>query len=177
MTRQRTLADHKEEVLRLYLREEMSTLQVGASLGFSHNSVGKFLKRHGVVLRGPGLVGAKNPHFVDGQSSIRYRKMVALVACTKCGSTKNLGRHHMDGNHANNTIKNLEVLCATCHAKHHWDTDRARERLGAMCKRGHDLAQQKRVKDGKGYGGCRECHKIRVAAYKKRKKLAAKELI
>lgn len=107
----------------------------------------------------------------------RQRTLADHKEEVKCGSTKNLGRHHMDGNHANNTIKNLEVLCATCHAKHHWDTDRARERLGAMCKRGHDLTQQKRVKDGKGYGGCRECHKIRVAAYKKRKKLAAKELI
>lgn len=27
--------------------------------------------------------------------------------------------HHKDGNHSNNTLINLEILCANCHTKEH----------------------------------------------------------
>lgn len=40
--------------------------------------------------------------------------------CNKCGKTKGqIDVHHKDGNHSNNDINNLEVLCASCHAKLH----------------------------------------------------------
>jgi hypothetical protein len=38
-------------------------------------------------------------------------------ACIKCGNSLEHGfhRHHKDGNPANNSIVNLELLCAECH--------------------------------------------------------------
>jgi hypothetical protein len=38
-------------------------------------------------------------------------------ACTRCGASLQHGfhRHHRDGNPANNTITNLELLCPSCH--------------------------------------------------------------
>ena len=37
--------------------------------------------------------------------------------CSKCSNSLEHGfhRHHKDGNHANNKIDNLELLCAECH--------------------------------------------------------------
>jgi 5-methylcytosine-specific restriction endonuclease McrA len=37
--------------------------------------------------------------------------------CSSCGAEKGLIVHHLDGNHANNALENLEVLCRSCHAR------------------------------------------------------------
>ena len=39
--------------------------------------------------------------------------------CVECGSTENLGIHHIDGNHENNEASNLQWMCVSCHAKLH----------------------------------------------------------
>jgi hypothetical protein len=35
--------------------------------------------------------------------------------CIKCGSWKNLDRHHRDGNTLNNKKSNVQILCRKCH--------------------------------------------------------------
>jgi hypothetical protein len=51
----------------------------------------------------------------------RYRKYqnIKTDTCEKCGfKAANLCQmdiHHIDGNHSNNDIKNLQTLCACCH--------------------------------------------------------------
>lgn len=48
-----------------------------------------------------------------------------LDYCEECGSPgPYLGVHHKDGNRQNNEKENLETLCASCHAKLHWQTTR-----------------------------------------------------
>lgn len=48
-----------------------------------------------------------------------YKKM----KCEICGITKWMGKeitmhlHHIDGNHTNNNLKNLQVLCPNCHSQ------------------------------------------------------------
>lgn len=39
--------------------------------------------------------------------------------CVKCGY-KFLEIHHIDGNPANDSIENLEVICKLCHIEKHW---------------------------------------------------------
>lgn len=47
-----------------------------------------------------------------------YRKYVTEV-CARCGFVPEhvcqLDVDHIDGNHSNNTIENLQTLCANCH--------------------------------------------------------------
>lgn len=40
-------------------------------------------------------------------------------SCENCGSTRYLAAHHIDGNWKNNSPKNIQTLCAKCHAHHH----------------------------------------------------------
>jgi hypothetical protein len=38
-------------------------------------------------------------------------------ACAYCGSTQNVGVHHVDGNEDNTTRRNLKFACKSCNAK------------------------------------------------------------
>lgn len=48
-----------------------------------------------------------------------YRNLVDIKECSFCGSVKNIVVHHIDENRKNNNVKNLKVLCASCHTKLH----------------------------------------------------------
>lgn len=62
-----------------------------------------------------------------------YRKLVSdsgkLTECLRCGYNNKqvLEVHHKDRNRSNNSMENLEVLCANCHKLEH-DIDRRRKR-------------------------------------------------
>ena len=62
-----------------------------------------------------------------GTSKTRYRDYALREygsKCQKCGYDKNpaaLTVHHKDRNRSNNSMDNLEVLCANCHAIEHYE--------------------------------------------------------
>jgi len=58
----------------------------------------------------------------------RARHTIEAKQCERCGKIGiknetsghwNLDIHHKDGNPLNNSLENLEVLCRSCHEKHH----------------------------------------------------------
>mgnify|MGYP000873039576 CR=1 FL=1 len=55
----------------------------------------------------------------------RYYRRIAFEAhgqvCARCGAVppKRIVVHHRDEDRRNNDLSNLEVLCMTCHLKHH----------------------------------------------------------
>lgn len=68
--------------------------------------------------------GTANGNYVSGLSSYRHIALkVYGCKCNRCGYSENEAAivvHHKDHNRDNNSIENLEVLCANCHAIHHW---------------------------------------------------------
>jgi len=56
--------------------------------------------------------------YKDGGRIIRLYRSSLKSSCEICGFTgekKQLDIHHLDGNHKNNTPKNLQTVCANCH--------------------------------------------------------------
>lgn len=57
-------------------------------------------------------------------SSYRTRALQNLpLKCARCGYDESivaLAVHHKDGNHGNNALSNLQLLCMNCHAIEHW---------------------------------------------------------
>jgi hypothetical protein len=60
----------------------------------------------------------------NGKHSYRVRAINAYGnKCNRCGYDENSAAivvHHIDWNHNNTKLSNLEVLCANCHAIEHW---------------------------------------------------------
>jgi hypothetical protein len=58
--------------------------------------------------------GGKSSGFIQSEC----KKLRNLDKCDICGNIGNL-YHHKDGNRQNNVLKNIMVLCFSCHAKIH----------------------------------------------------------
>lgn len=72
--------------------------------------------------------------------------------CELCGYTENLELHHIDGNHYNNKLENLQILCPNCHSK----TDNYR---GRNSNKNTTPLQVKRKNSKSHYCICKNCGK------------------
>src|SRR5262245_14412993 len=62
----------------------------------------------------------------DGASDPReYRRVVSKDSCARCEGTDHLAIHHLNYDHYDDRVENLQVLCRSCHASVHkkayWD--------------------------------------------------------
>ena len=99
----------------------------------------------------------KNGQWKGGTSNDYYRRLAKEnfnQECSICKAIEKLGVHHIDGNHKNNQLINLIILCNKCHCIEHkkmrgwsWSKEYSECR---MCKR----TSLKHA--GKGY--CKTCY-------------------
>lgn len=68
--------------------------------------------------------GTNNGNFISGTTTYREKALKKYGAiCNRCGYSDNIAAivvHHIDHNRENSADSNLEVLCANCHAIHHY---------------------------------------------------------
>lgn len=73
---------------------------------------------------GGNQLAENNPNYKNGigdyseRGLSHYRRI-----CNRCSSEENLLVHHIDEDRTNNNLSNLEVLCKSCHQKHHLKRD------------------------------------------------------
>lgn len=90
----------------------------------------------------------ENHYLWKGGLSLRpYRDLVEKDLCAHCGSIEQLLIHHINGNHYDNEIDNLQVLCSPCHSSMHktefWELVRAGERPIPPAPKGSKNGQSK----------------------------------
>jgi len=64
----------------------------------------------------------KNPFWKGGTSPAYFRRLAReniIQKCSICLSIKRLEVHHIDQDRKNNSLKNLVILCKSCHSKIH----------------------------------------------------------
>jgi len=79
-----------------------------------------------MVERRISKIRGKNHYLWGGGLHRRgYRKMVEKKTCEMCSATNNLGIHHKNFDHYDNSLENLQILCVSCHMSLHkqayWD--------------------------------------------------------
>jgi hypothetical protein len=155
------IKSHKSNIIDMYVDKELSLTVIGKDFGVSGATIAYWLKKFGVQLRSQANVGNKNGRYVDGKSSRLYRNLITKKECFVCKSKHKLLIHHKDGNHFNNELSNLEVLCSPCHTRIHkieWWAANKKD----SCVNGHPLSGENLYVTNKGYRGCRACRRMHV---------------
>ena len=66
-----------------------------------------------------GFTGRWKENVLEVEGRYRARTITEKTQCERCPNTANLDVHHRDGDPLNNDPSNLEVLCRSCHIRHH----------------------------------------------------------
>ena len=132
------ILERKEDILR-WIKEERPKSSMCRELGCKQDTLNSYLKRMGIEYAGQQ---AKKGQYKGGNEYIpatyyienkfpipSHRLKEKLIRdglkqdkCEKCGIFEWMGiklpleLHHKDGNHFNNNLDNLEILCPNCHS-------------------------------------------------------------
>lgn len=157
------LATYGEIIRELYVHQRWSQGAIGELLGVRAGTIGRWMQALGIPVRTQHEwhSGENHPRYKDGSAMSPYRAMVKREACTRCGSTTQLVIHHKDGDHYNNVLENLEVLCRACHCRLHkqewWDGQPKQ----THCLRGHELTEDNVYINSHGHRSCKTCKHLR----------------
>jgi len=123
-----------EVLYKAYKVENKSIIECAKLFGCSESPIQRLLKKYHISYnkKSEMMIGKNNPmfgKFLDKHHNWKggkrvYRRMklseVPLL-CSNCGKQNcNLEVHHIDFNRSNNKLKNLQVLCVSCHRKLHY---------------------------------------------------------
>lgn len=133
------ILERKEEILS-WIAEELTLYEIKMRLGCKYETLRHYLKEMGIDYAGQqsrkgqqkGPSKYKDSSFYTKKNGpcIRAAKLREKLiregkkrdACELCGNTFWQGRHiplelhHIDGDHFNNELSNLQILCPNCHA-------------------------------------------------------------
>lgn len=127
----------KEEQIRIWISEHRPKSYMYRQLKCQPSTLDSYLKVLGIEYEGnKGMQGHKQDpkrkpavYFLENNVSITSYKLkhklfqdkIKEEKCECCGITEWNGEkaplqlHHVDGNRYNNTLENLQILCANCH--------------------------------------------------------------
>jgi len=109
----------KDEIAYLYYEQKWCMKRIGQYFLVSGSCIMHVFRRIGIVTRGRGRTGKENGRYIHGKESRPYRMMITKDKCATCGKTSDLLIHHVNGDHYDNRLDNLKVLCNPCYITHH----------------------------------------------------------
>lgn len=109
----------RDDIERMYYADRMSMEAIAELYGVSKATIPKVMARLGIPSRGRARSGPENGRYIDGSQSRPYRQMIDKDKCATCDAVEELVIHHKNGNHSDNRLLNLQVLCNRCHTSHH----------------------------------------------------------
>lgn len=130
----------KKDLILEWIIEELPKREIARRLGCKQETLNAYLVKMGITYAGQqakkgqqkGSNIYKDSSNYLGQNALpitSHKLKIKLIRdglkeekCERCGNTHWLGiklpleLHHKDGNHYNNELSNLEILCPNCHA-------------------------------------------------------------
>ena len=130
----------KRDQIEIWISENESNAEIAARMGCARDTLYKAYKIMGINYKGNmGLKGKKTDkkrksalELIKSPGATNHQKRKRLIEdglkenkCECCGLSEWMGKpiplelHHKDGNHWNNDLENLQILCANCHMQAH----------------------------------------------------------
>lgn len=130
------IVERKEEILK-WIEDNESHAEIARRLECKVDTLKSYFKKWGIEYKGnKGLKGKKTDpkrksaeELAQTVSITSYKLKNRILEdnikekkCEICGLEEWLGKtiplelHHIDGNHSNNDLSNLQVICPNCHA-------------------------------------------------------------
>lgn len=129
---------HKQEIMQ-WIKEQKPKSWIAAQLNCKQQTLNTYLQKMGIEYSGQQhKVGQqKGPNayipvaeYLVGNRIIKsstlkeklFREGLKIKKCERCGRVTWMGEpiplelHHKNGNHNDNSMTNLEILCPNCHA-------------------------------------------------------------
>lgn len=131
------ILERKQEILE-WISQNESKAEIARRLQCKIDTLNSYLKKMGIEYSGnQGAKGKKsdpkrktffelteNPNITSHKLRLRLlQDEIKEHKCECCGLSEWMGKpiplelHHLDGNHYNNEIDNLQILCPNCHAQ------------------------------------------------------------
>ena len=102
-----------------YFKLGWTQKQIAAVYGVSQGAIAMHMKKWGIDVSKLRTRGHRNGRYKDGSQSRAYRHVITKDKCFVCESKKRLCIHHLNGDHYDNRLENLQVLCVSCHLGEH----------------------------------------------------------
>ena len=135
------LIEEKLEDIKQMIAENVPLMEIARGLSIKYATLKRHLKRLGVEYS-TNQNRKGRPHYESRVSAMYYiennipidapklrKKLleegIKECKCERCGLTEWMGQeiplelHHLDGNHYNNKLENLVILCSNCHSQIH----------------------------------------------------------
>lgn len=112
---ERVWSERKEEIEWLYCEQDWSQKKIGSYYEVTQGCIRQVMLRIGIKARTRANCGSKNGRYKDGTQSRLYRALIVKDKCSRCNSEDKLVIHHKNGDHFDNHLDNLQILCESCH--------------------------------------------------------------
>lgn len=133
--------EENETIIKNWLNNNTPLREIARNLSVKYDTLKKYLDKNNICYtKNPGRKG--QPHLEVRKTAMYYienkipigasllrKKLIEdglkEYRCECCGLTEWLGGpiplelHHVNGNHYDNSLENLEILCCNCHGKKH----------------------------------------------------------
>lgn len=139
MERKRYVVEDNLELIKEWERAGMPLMEVARNLKIKYDTLKKYLRILGINYKtNPGRKGIPHKesrvsleYILNGNStnSTKRRRLIEEGVkenrCECCGLSEWMDKpiplelHHKDFNHYNNSLDNLQILCANCHMQAH----------------------------------------------------------
>lgn len=121
----KTWGPRLEEIKWLSDDQDWTQTEIAERYGVAQTTISKVMKRFNIETRSRANYGDKNGRYKDGSQSRLYRLMIEKDRCAECGDENRLAIHHINYDHFDNRIENLQILCWPCHNRKtkqkYWD--------------------------------------------------------
>lgn len=139
MDRKRYIVEDNITLIKEWENKGTPLMEVARNLRIKYDTLKKYLKILGIEYRiNPNRKGLKHPESRvslevkltgNGSNASKRKRLIEEGIkenkCECCGLSEWMGRpiplelHHIDFNHYNNSLDNLQILCANCHMQAH----------------------------------------------------------